>query len=118
MNKLVIENRIKEMTTNPEKLQELRAMRKEAGRRIDPETAEVTFYYCQTLDPYGDFSDLPDELHQIGGEYFARSPNDGIWIWFGDLPETTREALRKRLASGSLDAGFDAIDALVLGIEG
>jgi len=29
------------------------AIRKEAGKQIDPETAEVEWTYAQTLDPYG-----------------------------------------------------------------
>ena len=35
------------------------AIRKEAGRKIDPETAEVDWIYAQTLDPYGVYPDLP-----------------------------------------------------------
>ena len=72
------------------------AIRKEAGLKIDPETAEVIWNYTQTLDPYGVCPDLPEEYQQIGREYFARSPGGEIWVWFGDLPNTTRDALWKR----------------------
>ena len=50
------------------------AIRREAGSRIDPETAEVTWNYARTLDPYGVYPDLPPECQQVGREYFARSP--------------------------------------------
>ena len=69
------------------------AIRKEAGLKIDPETAEVDWKYAQTLDPYGIDPDLPEELRQVGREYFARSPGSDIWVHFGDLPEETRDAL-------------------------
>jgi hypothetical protein len=63
------------------------ALRKEAALKIDPETAEVEWTcYVQTLDPYGVES-------QVGREYFARSPGSDIWVWFGDLPDATRDAL-------------------------
>ena len=40
-------------------LEQLRAIRKEAGRRIDPETADVLCLDAQTLDPYGDDPEGP-----------------------------------------------------------
>jgi hypothetical protein len=67
--------------------------RNEAGFKIDPETAEVTWWYAQTLDPYGIHPDLPKKFQQVGREYFARAPGSDIWVVFGDLPEATREAL-------------------------
>ena len=72
------------------------AIRKEAGLRIDPETAEVDWVYAQTLDPYGIFPDLPEECQQIGRAYFARSPGSEVWVHFGDLPKETAEALWKK----------------------
>jgi hypothetical protein len=65
------------------------AWRRAAGRHIDPATAEVTWWYAQTLDPYGVCPDLPEEYRQVGREYFARSPGDDLWISFCDLPEAT-----------------------------
>jgi hypothetical protein len=70
-----------------------RAIRKETGLKIDPETAEVTWQYGSGLDPYG--------LHDLSGEKndyvrrncFARAPRSDVWILFGDLPEQVREAL-------------------------
>src|SRR5436853_1881638 len=69
------------------------AIRKEAGTRIDPETAEVDWNFAQTLDPYGIIAELPEEYQQVGRAYFARSPGSDIWVHFDDLPDATREAL-------------------------
>ena len=84
------------------------AIRKEAGLKIDPETAEVQYIYAQTLDPYGVDPDLPEELQQIGREYFARSPGSDVWVCFYDLPEATRDALWKKHRSKlAFPAGFE-----------
>jgi hypothetical protein len=72
------------------------AIRKEAGLKIDPETAEVEWIYAHTLDPYGVYPELPEEYQQVGREYFARSPGSDVWVEFGDLPEATRDALWKK----------------------
>ena len=69
------------------------AIRKKAGREIDPNTAEVIWCYGQEFDPYGIDPELPEECWQVGRVYFTRSPGSDIWIWFGDLPDTTRDAL-------------------------
>jgi hypothetical protein len=71
----------------------LDALRKAVGRQIDPETAEVERIYAQTLDPYGDDPNLPEEYQQVGREYFARCPGSDVWVWFGDLPDATRDVL-------------------------
>ena len=68
-------------------------IRKEAGLKIDPETAEVDWTYAQTLDPYGVDPELPEEYQQVGREYFARSPGSDVWVNFGDLPKGTSDAL-------------------------
>jgi hypothetical protein len=72
------------------------AIQKEAGLKIDPETAEVDWCYAQTLDPYGVYSNLPEECQQVGREYFARSPGSEIWVHLHDLPEETSNALWQR----------------------
>jgi hypothetical protein len=69
------------------------AIRKEAGLHIDPETAEVMWKYAQTLDPYGIDPGLPEELQQIGREYFARAPGSNVWVSFDDIPDAIRDAL-------------------------
>ena len=76
------------------------AIRKEAGLKIDPETADVFWKYALTLDPYGVYPELPEECRQVGREYFARSPGSNIWVLFDDLPDATRTALCERFKSG------------------
>jgi hypothetical protein len=77
-------------------VEEWLAIRKEEGLKIDPDTAEVTWHYAQTLDPYGVDQNLTEECQQIGREYFARSSGSNIWVHFHDLPEETRDALWER----------------------
>jgi hypothetical protein len=90
----------------------LRALRMAVGLQIDPETAEVEWVYAQTLDPYGDCPDLPEEYQQVGREYFARFPGSDVWIAFGDLPETTRDALwEKHKSKLAFPAGLEGIFA-------
>ena len=97
------------------------AIRREAGLKIDPETAEVDWTYEQTLDPYGvlDEWELPKEFHQVGREYWARAPGTDIWVHFSDLPEGIREAIwakhRSRIAfpaglEGMPPAGIEDAD--------
>ena len=92
----------REMTTD-----QWLALRKEAAAKVDPKNAEVWWDYRQTLDPYGVAESLPEELRQIGREYFARTPGTDIWVWFGDLPEEVRSALwRKHKRSLAFPAGL------------
>jgi hypothetical protein len=72
-----------------------------AGRLIEPATAEITWWWGQTMDPYGDGC-LPAELEQTGRVYFARSPG-GDWVCFYDLPEETVTALRAKPFVDALD---------------
>ena len=75
------------------------AIRKEAARQIDPETAEVMWEYVEMADPYGVDPDLPEEYECIGRGYFASSPGSDVWVSFRDLPEATRDALWKKHSS-------------------
>jgi hypothetical protein len=77
-------------------IQQWLAVRKEAGLKIDPETAEVNWKYGQVMDPYGVDPDLPEECQCVGRQYFARAPGSDIWVHFHDLPEETRDALWER----------------------
>jgi hypothetical protein len=91
-------------------VEEWLAIRKEEGLKIDPETAEVWWRYAQTLDPYGVYSDLPQELQQIGWEYFARSPGSDRWVHFNGLPDEVRDALWQRHKSKlAFPAGLEAL---------
>ena len=50
---------------------------------------------------------IPAELYQTGREYFARSPGSDIWVWFGDLPNATRDTLwEKHKAKLAFPAGL------------
>ncbi len=75
-------------------------VRKEEGRKIDPDIAEVTWSYVETSDPYGVYPHLLEEYQQVGRGYFARSPGSDIWVSFYDLPDETRRQLWERLESG------------------
>ena len=75
-----------------DELKELRALRKEAGAKIDPDTARVIRWYGQILDPYGDHDDLHLEHDCVGSLHFASSPEPGsMWVSFDDLPQQTVE---------------------------
>jgi len=90
------------------------AIRKEAGLKIDPETAEVDWGYGLTLDPYGvrDEWELPEEFHQVGREYWARAPGSDVWVHFGDLPKTVREKIWARHRSRiAFPAGLEGMPA-------
>jgi hypothetical protein len=80
------------MTTNDV---DVLAVRKREALKIDPETAQVDWWYIQTFDPYGVDPDLPDECKQIGRGSFACRPDGDIWVWFGDLPKETRRRLEE-----------------------
>jgi hypothetical protein len=92
------------------------AVRKTEAANIDPSTAEVMWRYGQTMDPYGVDADLPDELQQVGREYFARRPRSDVWVSFHDLSDETREALWKKhssklaFPSGLLDFDLEFLD--------
>ena len=76
--------------------------------KIDPETAEVDWEYGQVMDPYGVYSDLPEECQQVGRQYFARSPGSDIWVHFRDLPDETRHALwEKHKSQLAFPAGLE-----------
>jgi len=87
--------------------------REEAGKRIDPTTAEVMWTYTQTLDPYGVYPDLREECRQVGRAYFARSPESDIWVWFGDLDGEIRENIWQ-LHNSRLESLDDLFDELAI----
>ena len=87
--------------------------RERLGRELDPAEANVFFDYAQTLDPYGDDPDLPEELQQIGREYFAVTP-DGIAVSFHDLPAKTVEALKEKQTQVDRK-GWEVITTLAVG---
>ena len=76
-------------------VEEWLAIRKEAGKTIDPQTAEVMWKYGLIVDPYGVHTDIMDEEKCVGRVYFARSPGSDIWVSYYDLPAETLTVLRK-----------------------
>lgn len=76
-----------------------RAIRQEAGRRIDPKTAEVISAFDNTEDPYRDchLLGIYHDFQDGGSRYrFARSPGSDILVLFDDLPDATVRALAGR----------------------
>jgi hypothetical protein len=78
-----------------ENIENFLATIKEAGERIDPETAEVDWRYVDPGDPYG-VDPLPKEYRSVGRGYFARSPGSSIWVSFDDLPTEICDTLREK----------------------
>ena len=85
----------KRVEISDEERKDFLAVRKEAGLKIDPATAEVSCSTVQVLDPYG-ILELSAEEYCAGRQYFARSPGSDIWVWFGDLPSATAKVLSNR----------------------
>ena len=79
------------------------ASRKEIGRQIDPDAAEVIWAFESVLDPYRICKDLPDQLQLQGREYFARSLDTEVWVSFDDLPKSSRDRLWRRIRAGHFD---------------
>ncbi|MGO9943043.1 MAG: hypothetical protein ACLPIC_09785 [Rhodoblastus sp.] len=106
----------KKTASEKAEIEQYLAIRKEAGLKIDPETAEVDWDYGLDLDPYGvcDEWELPKELHQVGRQRWARSPGSDIWVHFDDLPAAVEEKIwamhRSRIA---FPAGLEAMPAIV-----
>ena len=83
--------------TNKMPVKQWLAIRKKAGRKIDPKRllrlsgVTLKFSILYGVDP-----DLPRECQQVGRDYFACAPGSDIWVWFGDLPKATAGALWKK----------------------
>jgi hypothetical protein len=79
----------------------------EEVRQMETAGATVDWHYAEFCDPYG-FGGVPPL--QVGRVYFVKAPS-GRWLWFGDLPADTREALwethNRKLA---FPAGLPVID--------
>jgi hypothetical protein len=86
---------LREMVIRTQEQHEFLLIRKEAGLKIDPATAEVTWHHVQILDPYGIF-DLSPEEDCVGAVMFARAPDSDVWVSADELPSATVDALRIR----------------------
>jgi hypothetical protein len=79
------------------KVAEREPVRTMAGKRIDPQTADVWFEYGQILDPYRDGGPMTDpECYCVGRVWFAADPHDRVAVWWGDLPKATAKALEEK----------------------
>lgn len=76
--------------------------RREAAKRLDPETATVFFDWGNVIDPYDVCDDLSPEEKCVGRRYFARSPEEGV-VSIYDLRDETRKRLNERLKTGAFD---------------
>jgi hypothetical protein len=84
-------------------VQEWLAIRKEAGLKIDPETAKVFWEWGLVLDPYG-VLEIEEDGRCIGRSYFARAPESDIWVSFHDVPTEIVTRLWKKVdATPDLD---------------
>jgi hypothetical protein len=92
-----------EEAAKEQKIQEWLAVRKEAARQIDPETAEVFWEHGNIADPYGVLR-LPPEYECIGRCHFARAARSDIWVSFYHLTDATRERLWERIKSGQFQS--------------
>ena len=85
-----------------EDIQAWLAARKKAGRKIDPNNAEVKLIWALALDPYGMVQDMTPEA-SVKNAYFVRSPESGGWVHFDVIyPGATSEELRRRMRTGEL----------------
>jgi hypothetical protein len=78
-----------------------------AGKRINPETADVWFEYGQILDPYGDGGSMPSdsEHYCVGRVWFAADPRERLAVEWGDLPNATKKALEEKRREADAEAG-------------
>ncbi len=83
------------------------AIVKEAGQKLDPETAVAARWYVRALDPYGFCADYPDGWNVGEKAWFARSPESDIWVLFGDCPKATCERLCQRMDAGDFNRPAD-----------
>jgi hypothetical protein len=83
------------------RMEEFRERRREAGLKIDPETAEICGGYTETFDPYDIHPLLPREFKGYPTKTrFARSPGSDIWVEEQDLPDGTVRALEEKYNPG------------------
>jgi hypothetical protein len=82
------------ISTKDDATQTWLAVRKEAAKQIDPDTAEVFWKYCTIGDPYG--IRPPLEGRDSARHYFARAPDSDVWVSFDDLPDEVCQALHSR----------------------
>ena len=78
--------------------------RERAALDIDPATAKIAYTAEQLFDPYGVYPEVPERYRYSVRDHFACSPDSNVWVWFGDLPQTTADALNKRMDAEDREA--------------
>ncbi len=79
------------------------ASRKEAGAKIDVNTAELKGWWTPEGAPYEVCRWAPEGAHQNGHKpevrphFFVRDPQSRGWIWQGDLPDDKRSKMQVRI---------------------
>ena len=95
------------------KYQEFLDRIREAGRKINPETARIRAEKGNTLNVYNLYP--LDEDCYGATNYFAFESESELWVWFEDIPEPIRNRLEARVHNGEL---ADADDLHFLFSEG
>lgn len=94
-----------------EELEERRAQRREAARRIDLQTANAYWTHEHVLDPYGDYNLSPGE-ECVGRCFWLFDPVERFWITEADAralhPEIPDVAWRRFMRSAL--ARFDSLN--------
>ena len=87
--------------------EEYEADRREAGKRLDPETANVFVMYVPLFDPSRVYNDdpKPEYYDLVGSVTFASSPEVGK-VCFEDLPDKTQKRLWERMKAGDFRDDF------------
>lgn len=92
-------------TQRPFSADELAALVDEINT-MDPASAVCDWNYAEFFDPYG-FGNVPHA--QVGREHFVKASDDR-WVWFGDLPNETRERLyEKHIRKLAFPAGLEKL---------
>jgi hypothetical protein len=90
------------------KYQEFLDRVREAGRKINAETAKIWAEKGYVLDVYNLYPFGDDNYGATN--YFAFEPESELWVWFEDIPESIRNRLEARVHNGEPDA--DDLDFL------
>jgi hypothetical protein len=84
--------------------------RTEAGKRINPETAEVWFEYANDFDPYREDPEI--EQVSVGRVFFAADPEERIAVEWSELPEETQAALDEKYRAADREGWERLISAI------
>jgi hypothetical protein len=72
----------------------------EAGKLIDPATAEIHYQKGDRFNAYGVIDDQDPEISDYSHLFFLHAPGSEIWVEVNDLPEKTQKEVWRRIESG------------------